>query len=151
MKVHSRSERVGDGVAHFPSTATSIASISIIASSMLRRSAWRPIDYLFRRFAVEVFVVGLRVGAGMVDNAVPMIRWRIERIKLQGCIAGIDDVVIGASRDDYRKARPDRRPNAIENRLTAPLLHTKELVKLVDLRPDLLLGLSRSPPWALKP
>ena len=40
-------------------------------------------DSLFRRFAVEVFVVGLRVGAGMVDDAVPMIRGRINRIELQ--------------------------------------------------------------------
>src|SRR5450755_3935484 len=42
------------------------------------------IDSLFRRFAVEVFIVGLRVGASMVDDAVPMIRRCIERIKLQG-------------------------------------------------------------------
>jgi len=35
---------------------------------------------LFRRFAIEVFVVGFRVGAGRVDNAVPMIRRRIERM-----------------------------------------------------------------------
>jgi len=35
---------------------------------------------LFRRFAVEVFVVGLRIGAGMVDDAVAMIRRRIERM-----------------------------------------------------------------------
>lgn len=30
----------------------------------------------------------------MVDDAVAIIRWRIERVKLQGNIAGIDDVVI---------------------------------------------------------
>ena len=30
---------------------------------------------LFRRFAIEVLVVGFRIGAGMVDDAVPMIRW----------------------------------------------------------------------------
>ena len=36
---------------------------------------------LFRRFSVEVFVVGLRIGAGMVGDAVPMIWWRIERVK----------------------------------------------------------------------
>jgi len=35
---------------------------------------------LFRRFAIEAFVVRLRIGAGMVDNAVPMIRWCIERM-----------------------------------------------------------------------
>jgi hypothetical protein len=91
-------------------------------------------DSLFRRFAVEVLVVGLRVGAGMVDNAVPMIRRRIERVELQRNSAGIDDVVIRPGRDDYREARSDRRPNAIENRLTGPLLHAKELVELVDFR-----------------
>ena len=48
-----------------------------------RRSARRAVDSLFRRFAVEVLVVGLRVLAGMVDDAVPMIRRRIERIELQ--------------------------------------------------------------------
>jgi hypothetical protein len=49
--------------------------------------------------------------------------------------------VIRAGRDDYREARPDRRPNAIENRLTGTLLDAKELVELVDFRPDLFLGL----------
>ena len=43
----------------------------------------RAVDSLFRRFAIKVLVVGLRVVAGMVDNAVPMIRGRIERIELQ--------------------------------------------------------------------
>jgi len=32
---------------------------------------------LFRRLAVEVLVVGLRVGRGMVDDAVPMMRRRM--------------------------------------------------------------------------
>ncbi len=88
-----------------------------------------------------MLVVSLGVGAGMVDDTVAMIRWRIERIELQGCIAGIDDVVFGPSRDDNREAGFDRRPNAIENRLTGPLLDAKELVELVDFRPDLFLGL----------
>src|SRR5450759_3326709 len=48
--------------------------------TLLRRSARRAVDSLFRRFAVEVLVVGFRLGAGMVDDAVPMIRRRIERI-----------------------------------------------------------------------
>jgi hypothetical protein len=61
-----------------------------------------------------VFGVGLRVGAGMVDDAVPMIRRRIERIELQGNTAGIDDVVIRSSRGDYREAGLDRRSNAID-------------------------------------
>jgi hypothetical protein len=35
---------------------------------------------LFRRFAIEVLVVCLRIGAGIVDNAVPIIRRLIERM-----------------------------------------------------------------------
>src|SRR5450759_334850 len=108
---------------------------------------WNPrlrhVEPLLRRFAVEVFVVGLRVAAGVVDHAVPMIRRRIERIELQWSTAGIDDVVIGPSRDKHGEARADRRPNAIENRLAGPFLHAKELVELVAFRPDLFLGLQR--------
>src|ERR1039457_2259784 len=107
--------------------------------ALLRRSGRRAVHSLFRRFSVEVFAVGLRVVAGTVDGAVPMIRRRIERIELQRNSTGIDDVVIRPSRDDYREARPDRRPNTIENRLTGPLLHAKELVELVDFSPDLFL------------
>ena len=97
-------------------------------------------DSLFRRFAVEVFVVGLRVVAGMVDDTVSMIRRRIERIELQWNTAGIDNIVFGSSRDDDCEARPDRRPNTIENRFTSPFLHSKELVELVDFLSDLFLG-----------
>ena len=79
----------------------------------------------------------------MVDDAVPVIRRRIERIELQWNIACIDNVVIRPGRDDYREARSDRRPNAIENCLPRPLLHAKELVELMDLCPDLLPGLER--------
>jgi hypothetical protein len=41
-----------------------------------------PVASLFRRFAVEVLVVGPRLEAGMVDNTAPMIRRRIEWIPL---------------------------------------------------------------------
>ena len=47
----------------------------------------RPVDSLFRRLAVEVFIIGFRVVTGMVDDAVPMIRRRIERVELQWNIA----------------------------------------------------------------
>jgi hypothetical protein len=77
----------------------------------------------------------------MVDDAVPIIRRCIERIKLQWNAPGIDDVVLGTGRDDDREARLDRRPNSIENRLAGPLFHAKELVELVDFCPDLFLGL----------
>src|SRR4051812_18660685 len=100
-----------------------------------------PADSLFRCFAVELLVVGLRVDAGMVDDSVPMIRRRIERIKLQWNTAGIDYIVFGPSWNDHREARSDCCPNAIENHLTGSLLHAKELVELVDFRPDLFLRL----------
>ena len=43
-----------------------------------------------------------------------------------------------------RTAKPDRwHPSAIENRFAGPFLHAKELVELMDFRPDLFLGLQR--------
>ena len=90
-----------------------------------------PYQRLFRRFAIELLIVCLRVCPGMVDHAIPMIRGRIERIELQRNTPGIDDVVLSPSGDDDGKACLDRRPNAIENRLTRARLHTKELVELV--------------------
>ena len=56
------------------------------------------VDSLFRRFAVEVFVVSLRVVAGMVDDAVPMTRRRIlgtlvtigRRVPVIGCLKKSD-------------------------------------------------------------
>src|SRR5450759_4670892 len=109
--------------------------------AFLLRPARRAVDSLFRRFAVEVLVVGLRRGASMVDDAVPMIRRRIERIELQWNTAGIDDVVIRPSRDEHGETRADHRANAIENGLARPFLHAKELIELVHFRPDLFLGL----------
>jgi hypothetical protein len=61
----------------------------------------RGVASLFRRFAVEVLVVGLRIVAGMVDDSVAMIRRSIERVEFQRNTTGIDDVVICPSRDDY--------------------------------------------------
>lgn len=130
---------VGEDLCEFQSVSMNRSARA--AFSNADSSGISHVDSLFRRFAVEMFVVGLRVSAGVVDNTVSMIRRRIERIELQGNIAGIDDVVIRSGRDHYREALSNRRANAIENRLTAPFLHAKELVELVDFRPDLFLGL----------
>ena len=43
-----------------------------------QESARCPVVALFRRFAVEVLVVRFRVGAGVVDDPIPVIRGRIE-------------------------------------------------------------------------
>ena len=89
-----------------------------------------------------MFVVRLRIGAGRVDDAVPVVRRRIQRIELQRNISGIDDIVIRPGRDEHREARADCRGNAVENRLARALLHAKELVEPVNLGPD------RRPPLA---
>src|SRR5450759_2159024 len=62
-------------------------------------------NFLFCRFAVEMFLVSQRVGAGQVDHAVAMIRRRVQRIKLHGHGAGVDDVV---RRPGRRPASPER-------------------------------------------
>ena len=57
-----------------------IVFVDLAQGTGKRFAAGCAVGSLFRRFAVEVFVVGLCVGAGMVDDAVPMIRRRIERM-----------------------------------------------------------------------
>jgi hypothetical protein len=66
-----------------------------------------------------VFVVGLRVGAGMVDDAVPMIRRCIERIQLQWNIAGIDNVVMAPA--GTTTAKPARIAVRTPSRIASPL------------------------------
>jgi len=52
-----------------------------LAQGTGKMSAFRcAVGSLFRGFAVEVFVVGFLIGAGVVDDAVPVIRRRIERM-----------------------------------------------------------------------
>jgi hypothetical protein len=98
---------------------------------------------LFRGFAIEVFVVGLRVGAGGMDDAVPVVRRSIERVKLQRNISAIDNIMIGAGRDDHRETGPNRGMHTVENRLARAFLHTEELIEFMDFHSDLLLGVQR--------
>src|ERR1035437_6978032 len=95
---------------------------------------------LFCRFTIKMFVILFRVGAGMVDNTISMIRGGIERIELERNTAGIDDVVIRSSRDEHSKARADLCMNTIQNGLTCSFLHPKELIELVYFHPNLFLG-----------
>jgi hypothetical protein len=85
----------------------------------------------------------LRIGAGVVDDAVPMIRRRIERVELQGNAAHIDDVVLRPGWDKHRETGRDRRVNAIEHGLARPFLHPKELIELVNFHPDFFAGFQR--------
>ena len=94
--------------------------------------------FLFRRLAVKVFLVGLCVAVGMVDDAVPMIRRCMESIKLQWDSADIDEVVIRPSRNNYCEPRS----NTVEDRVAISLLHAKELVGPVYFRPVSSLGFS---------
>jgi hypothetical protein len=59
---------------------------------------------LFRRLAVEVLFVGLGVLPRVVDNAVAMIRRRIQRVELERGAAGVDDIVMCPCRNEYREA-----------------------------------------------
>src|SRR5665647_711330 len=93
-------------------------------SSLFPRTLGWAIDSLFCRFAVEVLVVGLRIGAGMVDDAVPMVRGRIERIELQWSTAGIDDVVLRPGRNDHGEARADLRMNLSLIHISEPTRRT---------------------------
>jgi hypothetical protein len=96
-------------------TILTVAPASVAAFLIFFRT--RSVDSLFRRFTVEVFVVGFCFGASMVDNTVPMIRRRIERIELHWNTTSIDDVVIRAGWYEHGKARADHRANTVENGL----------------------------------
>lgn len=87
-----------------------------------------------------MFGVGVRVGTSMVDDPVPVIGRRVERIEFQRDVACIDDVMLGSGRHDQREARPDRGPNPIENGFTTSLLDAKELVELWTSAPISSLG-----------
>jgi len=71
------------------------------------------IGYLFSRFAVEMLGVARGIGADLVDDAIPMVGWGIERIKLQRHGASVDDVVIDPGRDEYREAGLNRCPGGV--------------------------------------
>jgi len=58
-------------------------TVALVITHKIKESpaGWTlPFDSLFRRFTVEVLVVSICFEAGMVDNAIPMVRGRIKRI-----------------------------------------------------------------------
>ena len=77
----------------------------------------------------------------MVNNAVSVIGRSVDCVELEWDTTSIDDVVIGPSRNNNRKAGFDRRPRTVKNRFPSPFLHAKELIKCVNFRADLLHGL----------
>src|SRR5665811_1607553 len=78
-----------------------------------------------------------------MDDAVPMIRRRIDRIQLHRNGAGVDNVVIRSGWYEHREAGLDRRANAVEHRLPRSFLYAKKLVEMMHFRTNLLLGLQR--------
>jgi hypothetical protein len=102
-----------------------------------------PASNLFSGFAVEVFSIALAISADLMNNAIAMIRRGVEGIKLQRHSAGVDDVVIDAGRDEYRKAGLNRRPDAIQYGLARTFFNMEKLVNLVNLGADVFLGFQR--------
>jgi hypothetical protein len=74
-----------------------------------------------------VLAISLGVGTSVMDDSVTMIRWRVERVELQGRRAGIDDVVLRPGRHENGEARADCRANPVENCFAASFLNTEEL------------------------
>lgn len=80
-----------------------------------------------------MLAVGLRVGPGGVDDAVTVIRWRVQRVQPHGRPAGVDDVVIRPGRDNDRESRSDLCGYTVEDGLARAGFHAEELVERVDL------------------
>jgi hypothetical protein len=99
--------------------------------------------FLFGRPALEVLIVGLGIAACMVHYAVPMIGWSVQRIKLHGGFAGIDNVVMFPSRDHQSEACADSGSDSIQYGFPIPGFNAEKLVELVDFGPDVFARLQR--------
>ena len=73
--------------------------------------------HLFRRLTVEMLVVLLGIRTRAMNDAVTVVWRSIERVKLQWGRTRIDDVVLGASRNEHSEAGADRTADAVENSL----------------------------------
>jgi len=58
-----------------------IAALGNADGICVNQPSWR--NPLFRRLAVKMFLVGLRVGSSVVDDAIAMVGRRVERIEFQ--------------------------------------------------------------------
>ena len=70
-------------------------------------SRWRRNPKLFGRLAIEFLVVSLRIGAAVMDHAIPVIGRRIDRVKFEWGTAGIDNIVSCPSRNNDPKTDHD--------------------------------------------
>jgi hypothetical protein len=82
-----------------------------------------------------VVLLGIRTRA--MNDAVTVVWRSIERVKLERGRTRIDDVVLGASRNEDSEAGADRTADAVEDSLPRSFLYAEKLVKLVNLHPDL--------------
>ena len=94
-------------------------------------TCWRLL--LFRRLTVEMLVVLLGIRTRAMNDAVTVVWRSIERVKLQWGRTRIDDVVLGASRNEHSEAGADRTADAVEDSLPRSSLYAEKLVKLVNL------------------
>ena len=92
---------------------------------------------LFRRLTVEMLVVLLGIRTRAMNDTVTVVWRSIERVKLQWGRTRIDDVVLGASRNEHSEAGADRTANAVEDSLPRAFLYAEKLVKLVNLHANL--------------
>jgi hypothetical protein len=67
---------------------------------------------LFRRLTVEMLVVLLGIRTRAMNDTVTVVWRSIERVKLQWGRTRIDDVVLGASRNEHSEAGADRTATA---------------------------------------
>ena len=98
-------------------------------------TCWRL--HLFRRLTVEMLVVFLGIRTRAMNNAVTVVWRSIERVKLQWGRTRIDDVVLGAGRNQHSESGADRTADAVEDSLPRSFLYAEKLVKLVNLHANL--------------
>ena len=78
-----------------------------------------------------------------MNNAIAMVRRRVERIELQLDITSVDNVVIGSSWNDNGEARTNLSANAIQDCLTGTFLDAEKLIELMHFHAELFCGVQR--------
>src|SRR3989344_2755317 len=95
-------------------------------------------------FLLKMLVVSFGLRFCLVDDAVAVVGRRVERVEFHRvCCRSVDDIVVGAARDNHYRAVREHVLLAVEHRLALPLFHPNKLVELVHLRAAILSGQQR--------